>query len=286
MTEFDYEPTGDIQLDTLLQNTQEMIQGNNDFLLPDEMVAGAIRRACDFFCLPASTFIDNTSVCVWPNDADTVFDDVFGFNREQMMDMGITGEDSLTLVYTHECAHRMLQGDDTLLTDKEQELACDFFAGVHAGIEHIDALPLMEALEDTEGGDTHPSGELRAEFIRYGKEMADEMMKQDVPITFEACMERFQSFLSEHPINDEFCERFTSGNESYSHGEQLSFGSGWTKDEYVEKAENCYKEADYYFDKAERSEDLSEKKHNLKEAEKWKQRGDEYMQKAKYAENN
>ena len=153
MTEFDYEPTGDIQLDTLLQNTQEMIQGNNDFLLPDEMVAGAIRRACDFFCLPASTFIDNTSVCVWPNDADTVFDDVFGFNREQMMDMGITGEDSLTLVYTHECAHRMLQGDDTLLTDKEQELACDFFAGVHAGIEHIDALPLMEALEDTEGGE-------------------------------------------------------------------------------------------------------------------------------------
>ena len=30
MTEFEYEPTGDARLDSLLQETQEMIQGNND----------------------------------------------------------------------------------------------------------------------------------------------------------------------------------------------------------------------------------------------------------------
>lgn len=146
MTEFDYEPTGDVQLDALLQETQEMIQGNNDFILPDEMVSDAIHRACEFFNLPDAPFIDATSVCVWPKETSTA--------------------------------------------------------------------------------STHHT----------------------------------------------------------SHGEDIPFGSGWSAEEYIEKANNCYKEAEYYEKKAARCDDPDDVRHNLNEAKKWRQRGDEYMQKAKYAD--
>ena len=51
------------------------------------------------------------------------------------------------------------------------------------------------------------------------------------------------------------------------------------------KAESCYKEADKYYDKAQRDERPSDKAHDLEQAEKWRRRGDEYMNKSKYADN-
>ncbi|MFR3329817.1 MAG: hypothetical protein ACLTSL_06610 [Odoribacter splanchnicus] len=281
MTEFEYGPIGDVQLDSLLQETQEMIQGNNDFLLPDEMVSDAIHRACDFFNLPDAPFIGDTSVCVWTKDTDTAFDDVFGFSRQQMMEMGISGEDALTLVYTHECAHRALQDNDTL-TGKEQELACDFFAGIHAGVEDIDVRPLMNALGNTVESDSHPSGEIRVAVIDFGKKTVEEMQEQGTPLTFENCMERFEDFLCEHNLSGSLVASASSHN--LTHGEDISFGSGWSADEYAEKAKNCYKEADYYEQKAVRCEDPDDIRHNLNEAKKWRERGDEYMQKAEYAD--
>ena len=109
MENTDYGQTGDIALDNLLQETQQQIQETYDFILPDTMVHDAIEHACTFFNLPEVPVVDSTGVCVWPNTPGTPFDDVFGFDRAQMMEMGIQGEDALTLVYTHECAHRALQ---------------------------------------------------------------------------------------------------------------------------------------------------------------------------------
>ena len=114
------------------QANLESSEKRNDAELPDEMVVNAVKRACDFFGLPMPEIKYANGVCVWPNDTRTYDDDEFGFNREQLMSLGISGEDSLTLIYTHECAHRTLQGayNDAW----EEELACDFFAGVHAGM--------------------------------------------------------------------------------------------------------------------------------------------------------
>lgn len=81
MTTIDFEPTGDVALDPLLYEAQCEIQATYDFLLPDEMVAGAIHKACDFFGLPEVLVIHSSGVCVWPQDTDTVWDDVFGFSR-------------------------------------------------------------------------------------------------------------------------------------------------------------------------------------------------------------
>lgn len=248
-----------------------------EFVLPDEMVMQAVETACSFFDLPEAPVINSDGVCVWQNNTSTTFDDVFGFNREQMVDMGIISTDALTLVYSHECAHRALQ-DYEGIDGKSEELACDYFAGIHAELHDMDTSRFEEALGQTEGSETHPNGELRVEAIEYGRQVAADMIAQGETPTFGSCMDRFDEFLSEH-------DDALFHNDQFGHGgADISFGSAYTKEEYVAKAENCYKEADKYTDKALRAEKASDKAHNLAEAEKWRRRGDEYMQKAKYAD--
>jgi hypothetical protein len=111
------------------------------------------------------------------------------------MEMGISGEDSLTLIYTHECVHRKLQG---VYNDSwEEELACDFFAGVHAGLRDINIDNFEAALGATIGGASHPVGALRAEFIEFGKQIADEMKERGIEVTFDGCLERLNQHLDE-----------------------------------------------------------------------------------------
>jgi hypothetical protein len=165
MEEFNLEKTRhEISLEKLSKDTMELNESErnaslaniekgdklDDKTLPDEMVVNAVRRACKFFGIPEVPIVNAHGACVWPNDTRTYNDDVFGFNREQLMSLGISGEDSLTLIYTHECAHRTLQGayNDAW----EEELACDFFAGVHPvwkvwiliTLRHRLVLPLAE----------------------------------------------------------------------------------------------------------------------------------------------
>lgn len=167
----------------------------DDKTLPDEMVVNAVRRACKFFGIPEVPIVNAHGACVWPNDTRTYNDDVFGFNREQLMSLGISGEDSLTLIYTHECAHRTLQGayNDAW----EEELACDFFAGVHAGMEGMDIDNFEASLGSTPGGDTHPNGALRADFIEYGKQAALELKARGIEPTYNNCLEYLNKHIKE-----------------------------------------------------------------------------------------
>lgn len=167
----------------------------NDVLLPDEMVVSAVTRACDFFGIPEVPIVNAQGTCVWPNESDTLNDDVFGFNREQLMNLGITGEDSLTLIYTHECAHRTLQG--AYNDDWKEELACDFFAGIHAGLNNIDIDNFEAALGSTPGGTTHPNGALRAHFIEYGQQVAQELSSREIEPTFQNCLVRLNEHIEE-----------------------------------------------------------------------------------------
>lgn len=167
----------------------------NGSVLPDEMVINAVQHACDFFGIPEVPVVNAHGACVWPNDTSTFEDDVLGFNREQLMSLGISGEDSLTLIYTHECAHRMLQGAYNDLW--EEELAGDYFGGIHAGIKGINIDNFEASLGTTEGSYTHPNGALRAHFIEYGKEIAQKMIARGIEPTFDNCLEYLNMHLKE-----------------------------------------------------------------------------------------
>ena len=178
------------------QQSQMSISNNNgDAFLSDEMVLSAVTRACDFFGIPEVPVINAHGTCVWSNDTSTYDDDVLGFNRDQLLASGITGEDSLTLIYTHECAHRVLQ--DKYTDDWEEELACDFFAGVHAGMRGINMNNFEAATGNSEATTSHPAGALRADFIEYGKQIVQEMQNRGVEVTYENCLNRFNEHLNE-----------------------------------------------------------------------------------------
>ncbi|MCM1501314.1 MAG: hypothetical protein NC115_01445 [Bacteroidales bacterium] len=163
--------------------------------LTDDMVQSAVTRACDFFGIPEAPVVNANGTCVWSNNPSTYEDDVLGFNRDQLLASGISGEDSLTLIYTHECAHRVLQ--DVYTDDWEEELACDFFAGVHAGMRGINMNNFEAATGNSGGSTSHPAGALRADFIEYGKQIVQEMQDRGIEVTFEGCMSRFNEHLSE-----------------------------------------------------------------------------------------
>ncbi len=172
-----------------------------EFLIPDEAIIGAVSNACDFFNLSEVPIVNSEGVCVWANDTYTTLDDVFGVNREQLSDMGIISQDSLMLAYTHECAHRALQDYDDI-EGKAEELACDFFAGIHAVVGNIDSTQFEDALAKTYGGETHPDGTLRVEAMEFGKQVASDMQAQGVPLTMENCLDRFEEFLSQQAETD------------------------------------------------------------------------------------
>ncbi len=248
-----------------------------EFLIPDHVINDAIHDACSFFNMPEAQFKDAEGICVWTNNPMDILDDVFGVNREQLSDMGLVSEESITLAYTHECAHRALQ-DYQGFDQKTLELACDYFTGIYAEMNDVDSSVFEKALEQTEGGDTHPDGSDRGEIIRYAKTVIREMEENGISPTFDNCMDRFVDFIQQD--DTEAC----SPNNLVAQ-DDVSFGSGYTKSQYVEKAKNCYKEADIYADRAERAEKLSDKQHYLELSEKWRKRGDEYMKEARYAES-
>lgn len=198
-------PTKDVV--TFPMSYDELNTTMRDVALPDDMVMNAISRACEFFGLPEVPVYNAESVCVWPSDNTTFSDDAFGFNREQLMDMGVRGEDSLTLVYTHECAHRALQGR---MTDAwKEELACDCLSGFNAGLNNINLDNVEAALGSTEGGTTHPHGALRAQFIEEGRRMAQEMQANGEQLTFENCMAKFEQYFSDKSsLIAEYRDRF------------------------------------------------------------------------------
>lgn len=247
-----------------------------EFLIPDEAITAAVSNACEFFGLPEVPIVNSDGVCVWPNDVHTSFDDVIGVNREQLSDMGMISSDSLKLAYTHECAHRALQGYE-IYDGPQEELVCDYFAGIHAGLNDIDSEQFEEALRRTVASESHPDGALRIQSIEYGKQIAADIKVQGITPTFEYCLDRFEDFQNGQTDIDEVHHLSDNGSE-------ISFGSAYSKEEYAAKAENCYKEAEKYYDKANRDEKASAKAHDLEQAEKWRRRGDEYMRQVKYAD--
>lgn len=215
--------TNNPELNATLSGIYALSHEIKDMTLPDEMVLSAVSRACDFFGIPEAPVINAQGTCVWPNDSSTYDDDVLGFNREQLMGLGVSGEDSLTLIYTHECAHRTLQSIYT--DDWEEELACDFFAGVHAGMKGMNIDNFEASLGQTSGGDSHPNGALRAEFIEYGKQIAEEMQARNIEVTYEGCIARLNQHLEDKGgLIDEYRERFCSNGIENAEDPSLSKG--------------------------------------------------------------
>lgn len=142
--------------------------------LSDEMISQSVKETCDFFHIDEPAIVsEGWTTGVYPNNDFTLHDDVLIFNRDQLLDMGISGKDVLDLVMTHEGTHRVLQGMEHLEFDSHQEeLCCDYMAGVRAGLNGID----VSQIESIEAG------------IRFAQEYYAEY---NIAPTFNECLDSF-----------------------------------------------------------------------------------------------
>ena len=170
------------------------VRTNYGDILSDELIMDSVQNASAFFNIEDPMLVvEYTKTGVLPNDEVSPNDDILVFSREQLVDLGITGKDSLDLVMTHECAHRMLQGMEHLnLSSHQEELCCDFMAGVRAGLNDIDISQVENAISDIPASSTHPSGDMRVDSIEEGFEFAKEYYanNNEAP-TFEVCLDYF-----------------------------------------------------------------------------------------------
>lgn len=162
--------------------------------LSNEMISKSVEETCDFFNIEDPEIVsEGWTTGVYPNNDFTLQDDVLIFNREQLMSMGITEQQGLDLVMTHEGAHRALQGIDTGFDSHQEELCCDFMAGVRAGLNGIDVSQMENSLIFIPESDTHPAGFDRVNFIEEGVRFAQEYYAEyNMAPTFSECLDYFK----------------------------------------------------------------------------------------------
>lgn len=161
--------------------------------LSDDMIVQSVQEASAFFNIDDPMLIaEDFTTGVYPNMDMTVMDDILIFNREQLLDMGITEKEGLDLVMTHEGAHCALQGLDLGFDSHQEELCCDFMAGVRAGLNGIDVSQMENSLADTPVSDSHPGGADRVDSIENGVQFAQDYMDRygHAP-SFSECLDFF-----------------------------------------------------------------------------------------------
>lgn len=162
--------------------------------LSDEMISQSVEETCDFFHIDEPAIVsEGWTTGVYPNNDFTFQDDFLIFNREQLLNMGISGKDGLDLVMTHEGTHRMLQGMDHLeFNSHQEELCCDYMAGVRAGLNDIDVSQMENSLMYTLETETHPAGVDRVEAIEAGVRFAQQHYAEyNMAPTFDECLDYF-----------------------------------------------------------------------------------------------
>ena len=251
--------------------------------LSDEMISQSVEETCDFFHIDEpATVSEGWTTGVYPNNDFTLQDDVLIFNREQLLDMGISGKDGLDLVMTHEGTHRVLQGMENLEFDSHQEeLCCDYMAGVRAGLNGIDVSQMENSLMYTPESEKHPAGVERVESIEAGVRFAQQYYAEyNMAPTFNECLDNFceineveqseQITLREENATSDFNAYHSSEStggvaivDSEIDGSNPSF-KGYTQDEINRKAAEAAEEQRYH--EAEARHHLSMAKNGLSKA--------------------
>lgn len=168
-----------------------------EYELPHNVIQEAIHDACLFLGLHDVPFDYDNEVCIYTRNPTTYSDDIIGINKEKLFQLDIHNKDNLSLIMTHETVHGLLQyisatGD---LSPWQEELICDTFMGVRAAVENLSSSRVEEGLSQTPASDTHPYGELRVKYIGIGKEIAEELLARDLPVSAENILSRINDYL-------------------------------------------------------------------------------------------
>lgn len=279
MDDFNIDGLFGVLLDQLPDGWLDHVQDCYGADLTEDDISQSVLQASEFFNLGAPMELrEGWTTGVFKGMPFTENDDILIFNRRQLLDMGISDKEGFDLVMTHEGAHRALQGMDLGFDSYQEELCCDYMAGIRAGLNGLDENKMESSLAETINSDTHPDGALRVHAIEQGVAFANDYMAEHngVPPTFSECLEHFEKldlFASvsgyageqinlspegvgqDNPLEsnkDDFgSTNGTFGNDSYSHGtneKPAAFVND--KSYHLNEAETAKKNAEWHHKRA------------------------------------
>lgn len=243
------EPLQDIFPDGWFDDVRQMYGEN----LSDEMISQSVEETCDFFHIEEPAMVsEGWTTGVYPNNDFTLQDDVLIFNREQLLDMGISGKDGLDLVMTHEGTHRVLQGMEHIeFNSHQEELCCDYMAGVRAGLNGIDVSQMENSLMYSPESETHPAGANRVESIEAGVRFAQQYYAEyNMAPTFNECLDDFCE-INEIEQDEQIVLRSDDAEN------EVSF-KGYTKSEIDARVSKAEREMSYQKAEIRRHSELAE----------------------------
>ncbi|MBE6297765.1 MAG: hypothetical protein E7088_04630 [Bacteroidales bacterium] len=221
--------------------------------LSNEMISQSVEETCDFFHIDEPAMVSESwTTGVYPNNDFTLQDDVLIFNREQLLDMGISGKDGLDLVMTHEGTHRVLQGMEHIeFNSHQEELCCDYMAGVRAGLNGIDVSQMENSLMYSPESETHPAGANRVESIEAGVRFAQQYYAEyNMAPTFNECLDDFCE-INEIEQDEQIVLRSDDAEN------EVSF-KGYTKSEIDARVSKAEREMSYQKAEIRRHSELAE----------------------------
>lgn len=174
----------------------------------------AVLETCNFLGIPVPRLIKNMTehpggrTMFSASNRMSYADDAIYYNLRELKKLGIKDVEAFELVMTHEAVHRMLQ--NTTLPGIEggkweEELCCDFFIGVRAGMgafsrQSFDAV--RNGLLPCGGSRSHPTGKLRHMVISYAYTYVGSMdLIQGRQRTFEEYLAVFDKWRIKHIID-------------------------------------------------------------------------------------
>ena len=221
--------------------------------LSNEMISQSVEETCDFFHIDEPAMVsEGWTTGVYPNNDFTLQYYVLIFNREQLLDMGISGKDGLDLVMTHEGTHRVLQGMEHIeFNSHQEELCCDYMAGVRAGLNGIDVSQMENSLMYSPESETHPAGADRVESIEAGVRFAQQYYAEyNMAPTFDECLDDFCE-INEIEQDEQIVLR---GDDAEN---EVSF-KGYTKSEIDARVSKAEREMSYQKAEIRRHSELAE----------------------------
>lgn len=206
-----------------LSHFQEMA---HEYNLPDDVVQEAVHGACDFMHMDDLQIKPDNQTCVYTHNPATLQDDVLGFSKEQMLEMGVHDSKTLSLICTHEAAHCALQylSSTHELSNWQEELSCDAFMGVRAAVEGIDTAKVEETLRNSPLSGTHPNGNLRLKYIEIGRQIGEDLKSHDIPVTAENIMARLDDYIKQDA--QEIFKLEAIVNEQINRNQGLAYADG------------------------------------------------------------
>lgn len=169
--------------------------------LTEDEIKDAISSACDFFGIPFPAFVQDLSNfkfgrTMFVNIDPTSFgDDLLYYNMNELAQLHVGTAEAFSIIMSHEMAHRFLQGvrfEGPYNGSWQNELAADFLMACRAGLFGMSQINnVIERLEKTQGSKSHPKGYLRANFIRHGLKIAQQIRNESRPVTMNDLLSEY-----------------------------------------------------------------------------------------------